>query len=86
MGMPTIQELYDNLEKHELELKRHKWNGDDKKKKSLIPKASSSFDDDENELDDLESKENEDKMAILSKKLQRIVREKRNKEMRKIVS
>ena len=74
--MPTIQELYRNLEEHELELKRYKRNGDDKGNKSLVLKASKSFDDDEDELDDNESKEDEDEMAFLSKKLQRILREK----------
>ena len=34
-------------------------------------KASSSFDNDEDELDDNESKEDEDEMVFLSKKLQR---------------
>ena len=35
---------------------------------------------DEDEMDNNESKEDEDEMALLSKKLQRILREKRNKE------
>ena len=54
--MPTIQELYGNLEEHELELKRYKRNGDDKRKKSLALKAFNSFDNDEDELDENESK------------------------------
>ena len=83
MGMPTIQELYGNLEEHELELKRYKKNGDDKRKKTLALKASNSFDDDEDELDENDSKEDEDEMALLSKKLQRILKEKRNKEKRR---
>ena len=45
MTMPTIQELYGNLEEHELELKRYKRNKDNKRKKSLALKASNSFDD-----------------------------------------
>ena len=48
-------------------------------------KASSSFDDDEDELDDNESKKDQDEMAFLSKKLQRIFREKINKEKRRLV-
>ena len=59
MGMPTIQELYGNLEEQELELKRYKKTGDDKRKNSLALKVSSSFDDDEDELDENESKEDE---------------------------
>ena len=31
MEMPTIQELYRNLEEHEFEFKRYKKNGDEKK-------------------------------------------------------
>ena len=34
-------------------------------------------------MNDNESKENEDEMALLSKKLQKILREKRNKEKRR---
>ena len=65
---------YGNLEEYELELKRYKKNGDDERKKSLALKASTSFDDDEDEWDENESKEEEDEMALLSKKLQRILR------------
>ena len=67
--MPTIQELYRNLEEHELDLKRYKKNGDDKRKKSLALKALSLFHDEENELNDNDSKENEDEVAFLCKKL-----------------
>ena len=34
MGIPTIQELYGNFEEHELELKRYKRNGDEKKEEN----------------------------------------------------
>ena len=78
MGMPTIQELYGNLEKHELELKRYKKSGHDKKIKTLALKASNSFDDDEDKLDENDSNKDEDEIALLSKKLQRILRDKRN--------
>ena len=84
MGMLTIQELYGNLKEHKLELKRYKKNGDDEKKKTLALKASNSFDDDENELDQNDLKEGKDEMALLSKRLQRILREKRNKEKRRL--
>ena len=69
MGMPTIQELLGNLKEHELELKRYKKNGDEKRKKTLALKTSNSFDDDEDKLDENESKEDEDEMALISKKL-----------------
>ena len=48
-------------------------------------KASRSFDEEEDKLDDNESKDDEDEMALLSKKLQRILREKRNKEKRRLI-
>ena len=57
-----------------------------KGRKKLVLKASNSFYDDEDELDDNESKEDEDEMALLSKKLQRILREKRNKENRRLIA
>ena len=47
-------------------------------------KASSSFDDEDDKLDEFETKEEEDDMALLSKKLQRILKEERNKEKRKL--
>ena len=82
MGMATIQELYGNLEEYKVELKRCKRN-DHKKKRTLALKASNSFDDKDDELDEFETKDEEDKMALLGNKLQRILREKRNKENRK---
>ena len=48
-----------------------------KRNKSFALKASISFNDDEDELDENESIEEKDEMALLSKKLQRILREKR---------
>ena len=72
--MPTIQELYRNLENHELELKGYKRNDDDKKKGSLVLKASNSFDNDKDELAKFGIEDDEDDMALLSEKLQRILR------------
>ena len=69
MGMLTKQKLYGKLKEHELELKRYKSNCDDKGKKILALKVSNSFDDDEDELDENDSKKDEDEMALLSKKL-----------------
>ena len=67
MGMPIVQELYGNLEKHELELRRYKKNVDDKKKWSLALKALTSFDDDDEGSDKCEDKK--DEMVMLSKRL-----------------
>ena len=67
--MPTIQAMYGNLKEHELKLNRYKKNGDDKRKKTFALKASNSFDDDEDEPDENDLKEDEDEMALLSKKL-----------------
>ena len=36
MPIPTIQELYGNLDKHKVKLERYKKNDDDKKKKFLV--------------------------------------------------
>ena len=83
MRMPTTPELYGNIEEYKLELKRYKKNGDDKRKKTLALKASNSFNNDEDELDENESKEDEGEMALLSKKLWKILRENRNKEKRR---
>ena len=83
IGMQIIQELYRNIEKHKLELKGYKRNADDEKKRSTTLKAYSSSDDDKDELDEFETKDNRDKIALLSKKLQNILREKKSKEKRK---
>ena len=69
MGIPTIQELYGNLKGHELKLKRYKKIYHDKKKETFALKVSNPFDDDEDELDEKDSKEDEDEMAFLSEKL-----------------
>ena len=83
MGMLTIQELYGNLEEHELELNWYRKNGDENKKKSLTLKASNSFNDEDNELNEINTKGEEDEMVLLSKKLQRILKDNKNKEKRK---
>ena len=51
MGMLITQKLYGNLEEHEIELKRYKRNEDDERKKTPALKASSSFYDDKDEID-----------------------------------
>ena len=53
MGMPTIQELYGNLEDHELELKRYRKNCDEKEKDNF---ASNLIDDEAMNLMKLISK------------------------------
>ena len=68
MEMPTIQELYGNLEEHELELKRYGNNGDEKKKRSLPLKAINFFDEEEEEFDEGETKYEEDEKTPLIKK------------------
>ena len=57
MGMPTIQELYGNLIEHELELKRYKKNGDEKKKNSLTLKVLNSYDDEDDEIHKINTKD-----------------------------
>ena len=78
MGMPTIQ--YGNLEEHDLKFDRYRKDDDVKKKKTLALKALNSFDE---EVDEVDTKDEEDEVTLLSKKLQRILKDKRNKEKRK---
>ena len=67
--MPVIQEIFGNLEKHELELKRYKNNEDDKKKRTLALKARTSNEEDEGEIKNVEKVNNDEEMALLSKRL-----------------
>ena len=69
--------------KCELELKIYKKNGDEKKKKTLALKEANLFNDEDVELDKFNPKDKEDEMALLSKKLHIILKDKRNKEKRK---
>ena len=75
--MPIIWYLYGNLGEHRLKFQKYKRNGNDKKKISLALKSSSSFNEEEDELNEFESKDEEDEMALLSEKLQKILREKK---------
>ena len=67
IGMPSLQELFGNLEKHEMELKRFSKNDNDRKK-SLPLKPIANFDDDEDELKILEDLEEDEELAFLTKK------------------
>ena len=60
-----------------MELKRYKKNGDERKKRTLASKAINSFDYKDQKFDEIETKDKENKMALLSKKLQRILNDKR---------
>ena len=51
-----------------MELKIFSRSDDDRKKKSLALKGSTSFDDDEDELQSLEELEDDKELALLSKK------------------
>ena len=83
MEMPIIQELYENLEEHELELKRYKKIGDEKKKRPLAPKYQTHLMMKMIKLDEIDTKDEEDEMALLCKKLQKNLKDKKNKEKRK---
>ena len=85
IGMLTIQELYGTWEEHDLELKRYKKNGDDKKKRKLALKITSFFYDEDEDFDESKTKDEKDKMDLLRKKLQGILKDKRNKEKGKIL-
>ena len=82
MQMPTIQMLYGNPEEQELEVKRFK-NGDDKKKRSLALKATNPFEHEDEDVESYESCDSKNSMTMLSKKIKRILKEKRTKREKK---
>ena len=86
MGVPTIQYLYENQEEHKLDLKRYEKNINENKKNSLALKAINLFDNKDEEFDETKAKYEKDEIAFISKKLQKILKKKRNRENRKIAS
>ena len=52
--MPSLQELFRNLEEHKIELSRFIRNDDDKKKKILALKATTIFEDDLESIKELD--------------------------------
>ena len=52
-----------------MNIKRYKKNGDENKKKSLALKPSNSFDGENDELGEIDTKDEKDEMTLLSKKL-----------------
>ena len=83
MGMPSIQELFGNLEEHEMELNKLSRNDEDRRKKSLALKDATNFDKDEVELESLEDLDEDDDLALFSKKYQKFLRAKRGANKRK---
>ena len=74
MGMPSLQELFGNLEEHEMELKRFSKNDEDRRKRSLALKATVNHDEEEDELESLDDLEEDEELALLSKKYQKFLR------------
>ena len=72
IGMPTLQELFGNLEDHELELKRYSKNDEEKRRKSLALKANIENEDDDSE--NLDEEDEDEEIALLTKKYQKILR------------
>ena len=72
MGMPSLQELFGNLEEHEIELKWFSRKDDDRKKKSLAFKAVTNLDNEKDELESLKDQEEDENLVLLSKKYQKI--------------
>ena len=66
--MLSIQELYGNLKEYESKLKWYKKNRDEKKNISLALKVVNSFDNDEEKFNEAKIKDEENEMALLSKK------------------
>ena len=58
-------------------------NGDEKKKRSLALKGFSLFNDENDELDEIKTKDERDEVLLLSKKLPRILKDEGNEEKRK---
>ena len=68
MDMPSLQQLFGNLEDHEMELKRFSGNDNDTKKKSLAFKAIINFNNDEDDLETLKDLEEQGDLVLLYKK------------------
>ena len=79
MGMPSLQDLFGNLEEHEMELERFSRKDDEREKRNLSLKAATSLDEYGNELESLEDLEEDKDLALLSKKFQKILRLKKGK-------
>ena len=62
-----------------MELKRFSRKDDERRKRSLTLKATTSLNDDEDELESLDDLEEDEDLAILSKKYQKILRLKKGK-------
>ena len=71
MDMPSLKELFRNLEEHEMELKRFSRNDEDRRKRSLALKAIANLDDEKDELESLKDLEEDEDLALLSKKYQK---------------
>ena len=68
MDMPSLQELFRNLDEHEMELRRFTRNDDDRKMKSLDFKAIVNFYDDEDDLESFENLKKDEELSFLKKK------------------
>ena len=69
--MPTLQEIFGNLEYHEMELKRYFKNDEEKRRKGLALKATTSIEyeyDDSKNLE--ETNDDDDESDLLTKKYQ----------------
>ena len=73
MGMPTLQELFSNLEDHEMEIKRYSKNNEERRRKGLALKATTNVKDKDDDFVSLEKTNEDDEIALLTKKYQRIL-------------
>ena len=72
MGILTLQELFGNLEEHEMKLKRLSKNNDDKRKENLAPKVTTIFEEENDDLKSLEDlNENDDSDLLILTSLMR---------------
>ena len=84
MGMSTLQELFGNLEDHEMELKRYCKNDKEKRRRGLALKANIEDEDDNSES--LEETNKDDDIALLTRKYQRILRARKDYEEKGIIT
>ena len=82
--MPSLQELFGNLEEHEMDLKRFSKNDEDRRKQCLALKVVTNFDDDEEELESLKDLNKDEDLAFLSKKYQKIFRARKGVNRKKL--
>ena len=74
MDMHSLQELFGNLNEHEIELKMFSINDEDRRKKNFALKATTNLDDEEKELESLQDLDKDKDLALLYKKYHKFLK------------